>query len=207
MKFSICFSEKATDAPAAGPSSAPQLGTSSAPELGQSSVPQPQPFRFWEYKSSEILPIQDYFRRLELTFVQHGIPQALYGKYTRAVMGAELNEALKTIVQPRNPENLSFEDIRKHLQAHFDGREKRCSNRDFPQMKQKKGESSQAFLNRIAVAVEKHGYGNTFSAFAEIKKQFLAGLLDPKTRDKISAWGFITFDNLCDVIHLVELGF
>jgi len=80
----------------------------------------PPTFSMAEYRSSEGTTVEDYFKRFDWGLQLSKISNKLYGNYARVHVGAELNNALKFLVCPRKPEDLTYDEIKLTLTNHFD---------------------------------------------------------------------------------------
>lgn len=67
----------------------------------------PPTFSISEYKSSDGTTVEDYFKRFDWALELSRIPETSYSNYARVYIGPELNNALKFLVAPRQPEGLT----------------------------------------------------------------------------------------------------
>ncbi|XP_055918664.1 uncharacterized protein K02A2.6-like [Eupeodes corollae] len=168
--FSEAIKKAVVDATQAAISTATRNGTTSH---------QPSPklptFSIGEYKSSESESVGDYFRRFEWALQLSKIPATDYPQYARVHMGTELNNALKTLSSPQNPEVLSYEQIKTTLVNHFDTtKNKYAESIKFRHIVQQADESVANFTLRLRQGAVNCDYGNFLDRM--LIEQFLHGL-------------------------------
>lgn len=120
--------------------------------VGEAAAPSPKvpTFSMSEYRPTEGASVTDYFNRFEWALQLSQIPEAQYANYARVHMGTELNNALKFLVSPRNPADISYADLRTTLIKHFDRvRNKYVESIKFRQIVQESGESVAQFVLRL----------------------------------------------------------
>jgi hypothetical protein len=124
---------------------------------GQAKVPT---FSMTEYRSLEGTTIEDYFKRFNWALQLSKIPEDLYSNYARVHMGTELNNALKFLICPRQPEDLIYEEIRVTLINHYDrAKNKYAESIKFRHIVQQKGETVANFVLRLKQGAAHCEYG------------------------------------------------
>lgn len=114
------------------------------------------------------------------------VPDEQHAHYARVYMGAELNDALKVLVSPNNPETLSYAEIRSKLTDHFDAtRNKYAESIKFRNVEQKPGETIASFTLKLRQAAPHCEYGTFLDRM--LIEQMLAGLESREMCDKIIA--------------------
>ncbi|RLU23949.1 hypothetical protein DMN91_004157 [Ooceraea biroi] len=108
------------------------------------------PFSLPEFRSAEGTSVADYFKRFQWALELSKISETQFANYARVHMGSELNNALKFLVSPRLPEDISYEDIRTTLITHFDrARNKYTESIRFRCITQEKDEAISSFTLRL----------------------------------------------------------
>jgi len=120
-------------------------------------------FSIAEYRTSEGTTIEDYFKRFDWALQLSKIANDLYANYARVYMGAELNNALKFLISPRLPEDLTYDEIRSTLINHFDrAKNKYAESIKFRCIVQQKGETIANFALRLKQGAAYCEYNNFF---------------------------------------------
>ncbi|XP_024872568.1 uncharacterized protein K02A2.6-like, partial [Temnothorax curvispinosus] len=78
---------------------------------GATAQSKPPSFNIGEFRSSDGATVEDYFKRFEWALKLSKIPEEQWANFARVHMGTELNQALKFLVSPRSPEDLTFEQF------------------------------------------------------------------------------------------------
>lgn len=173
--------------------------------VGAAVAPTPKvpSFSMSEYRPSEGASVTDYFSRFEWALQLSQIPEPQYANYARVHMGTELNNALKFLVSPRNPAEISFTDIRTILVDHFDrAKNKYVESIKFRQIVQQKGESVAQFVLRL-----KQGAAHCeYEAFLDrmLIEQLLHGLVARDMCDEIISKNPGTFKDAYEIAHMLE---
>ncbi|XP_023305650.2 uncharacterized protein K02A2.6-like [Lucilia cuprina] len=155
------------------------------------------------YKAADYTSVQDYFTRCEWSFQLSRIAEAEYMKYILVHMGAELNNALKILVSPRVPEDLTYEEIRTTLVDHFDGkRNQYAESVKFRQVMQEKGESVADFSLRLRRAAAYCNYGSSLDRM--LTEQMLYGLESSSICDEIIAKEPASFKDAYEIAQRLE---
>lgn len=63
------------------------------------------------YQNSDNTIVEGYFKQFEQAMQVNKIPEIHYASYTRLQVGAELNNALKILINPHLPETI-YEEIK-----------------------------------------------------------------------------------------------
>lgn len=120
----------------------------------------PPRFSMGEFKSADGSSVRDYFARFDWALQLSKIASEEYHNYARVHMGAELNTALKILISPKQPEVLSYDEIKSTLSNHFDGRRNvYAESFKFRQVRQNEGEPLAAFALRLKQASTFCEYG------------------------------------------------
>jgi len=77
-------------------------------------------FKMEEYKQTDMSSVETYFQRFDLALNLSKIPAEDFRNYSRVHMGAHLNEALRFLLHPRKPEDITYEEIKTILIHHFE---------------------------------------------------------------------------------------
>lgn len=134
----------------------------------------PLTFSMAEYRSSEGTTVEDYFKRFDWVLQLSKISNELYGNYARVHMGAELNNALKFLVCPRKPEDLTYDEIKLTL-THFDRtKNKYAKSIKFRHITQQKKETIANFVLRLKQGSAHCEYGEFLDRM--LIEQLLHGL-------------------------------
>lgn len=72
-----------------------------------------------EYRSSEGTTVEDYFRWFDWALQLSEISEELHANYARVHMGTELNNALKFLVCPRQPEELTYNELQSAILINY----------------------------------------------------------------------------------------
>ncbi|XP_024877337.1 uncharacterized protein LOC112458124 [Temnothorax curvispinosus] len=165
--------------------------------------PKPPTFSISEYRSSEETSVADYFKRFEWALRLSKISEAQYANYARVHMGAELNNALKFLVSPRDPEDLQFTEIRTILVDHFDQtKNKYVESIKFRQIVQQKGES----VANFSLCLKQGAAHCEYDTFLDrmLIEQLLHGLESRDMCDEIIAKKPTTFNAAYEIAHSLE---
>ncbi|XP_053686302.1 uncharacterized protein K02A2.6-like [Sabethes cyaneus] len=145
--------------------------------VGDAAAPSPKapPFTVQEYRSSEGTTVADYFNRFEWALQLSGIPEAQHANFARVHMGADLNNALKFLISPRDPAEVPYADLRTTLVNHFDRiRNKFVESVKFRSIVQQKGETIAQFALRLKQGAAYCEYDQFLDRM--LIEQFLHGL-------------------------------
>jgi len=172
-------------------------------DIQQATQPKPQPFSAKEFRSSEGTSVEEYFKRFEWALQLSKIRENLHANYARVYMGTELNNALKFLVSPCEPDTLPYETIRKTLVDHFDSaRNKYAESVKFRQISQQEGETTASFALRLKQGAAYCEYGEFLDRM--LIEQFLHGLSDRNVCDEIIAKKPGTFSAAYEIAHALE---
>lgn len=128
-------------------------GTSPAP-------PKPPAFSIQPYRASDGTTISDYFTRFTWALDLSKVPEDQHAHYARVYMGSELNDALKILVSPANPETLRYNEIQAKLTSHFEAaRNKFAESIKFRGIMQEPGETIANFTLRLRQGATHCEYG------------------------------------------------
>lgn len=172
---------------------------------GDNAAPTPKipSFSMSEYRPSEGTSVTDYFNRFKWALQLSLIPERQYANYARVHMGAELNNALKFLVSPRDPAEATFEELQTTLINHFDRtKNKYVESIKFRQIVQQKGEPVAQFVLRLKQAAAYCEYGDFLDRM--LIEQLLHGLEERDTCDEIIAKKPATFKEAFEIAHSLE---
>ncbi|XP_053686293.1 uncharacterized protein K02A2.6-like [Sabethes cyaneus] len=172
---------------------------------GDAAAPTPKvpSFSMNEYRSAEGTSVSDYLNRFEWALQLSHIPEGQYAHYARVHMGAELNNALKFLVTPRNPAEVPYEELRATLVNYFDRtKNKFVESIKFRQIVQQKGETVAQFALRLKQGASHCEYGNFLDRM--LIEQLLHGLEATDTCDEILAKKPETFHAAYEIAHTLE---
>ncbi|XP_049279424.1 uncharacterized protein K02A2.6-like [Anopheles funestus] len=178
-------------------------GLRSSSADGVAPHPKPPTFSMPEYRSSEGATVEDYFNRFEWALQLSKIPEPQYADFARVHMGAELNSSLKFLIAPKQPQEATYTELRKILQAHWDEKKNKfVQSVKFRTIVQQRGES-------IAQYVLKLKQGSAYCEYGEfldrmLIEQMLHGLTDRDICDEIIAKNPSTFQDALDVALALE---
>lgn len=165
-------------------------------------TPKPPSFSIAEFRSSE-KTIADYFKRFDWALQLSQIPVESHANYARVHMGSELNNALKFLVTPELPENISYANIKKTLTDHFDSqRNKYAESIRYRQICQSKGETVANFALRLKQGAAYCEYGEFLDRM--LIEQLLHGLECREMCDEIIAKKPATFLAAYEVANSLE---
>ncbi|XP_058448767.1 uncharacterized protein K02A2.6-like [Malaya genurostris] len=182
-----------------------QVNTNRQNAVGEDAGPPPKipSFTISEYRPLEGTSVADYFNRFEWALQLSHIPEPQYANYARVHMGAELNNALKFLVSPRNPADINYRDLRSTLISHFDRvRNKFVESIKFRQIVQQKGESVAQFGLRLKQGSAYCEYGEFLDRM--LIEQLLHGLEARDMCDEILAKKPETFNDAFEIAHTLE---
>lgn len=163
----------------------------------------PPPFSCKEYRPSEGITVEEYFKRFDWSLQLSKISDEQHANYARVYMGAELNNALKFLVNPRESEALTYAEIRTSLIAHFDSaKNKYAESVKFRQIKQQKGEGIAGFALRLRQGAAHCDYGKFLDRM--LIEQLLHGLDDRDMCDEIIGKKADTFTAAFEIAHTLE---
>nr|XP_029733914.1 uncharacterized protein K02A2.6-like [Aedes albopictus] len=174
-------------------------------QAGDAAAPSPKvpPFTMPQYRSSEETSVADYFNRFEWALQLSLIPEAQYANFARVHMGAELNNALKFLVTPREPSEIPYTELRTTLENHFDRRRNKfVESVKFRHIVQQKGESVSQFALRLKQGAAYCEYGEFLDRM--LIEQLLHGLEARDICDEIIAKSPTTFKDAYDIAHALE---
>ncbi|XP_039306764.1 uncharacterized protein K02A2.6-like [Solenopsis invicta] len=167
---------------------------------GQAKIPT---FSMTEYRSSEDTTVEDYFKRFKWALQLSKIPDDLYSNYARVHMGTELNNALKFLICPRQPEDLTYEEIKTTLINHYDrAKNKYAESIKFRHIVQQKGETVANFVLRLKQGAAHCEYGTFLDRM--LIEQMLHGLESREMCDEIIAKKPTTFTEAYEVANALE---
>ncbi|XP_053699483.1 uncharacterized protein K02A2.6-like [Sabethes cyaneus] len=173
--------------------------------VGDAAAPSPKapPFTVQEYRSSEGTTVADYFNRFEWALQLSGIPEAQHANFARVHMGADLNNALKFLISPRDPAEVPYADLRTTLVNHFDRiRNKFVESVKFRSIVQQKGETIAQFALRLKQGAAYCEYDQFLDRM--LIEQFLHGLEARDVCDEIIAKNPDTFNAAYTIAHSLE---
>ncbi|XP_030757132.1 uncharacterized protein K02A2.6-like [Sitophilus oryzae] len=131
------------------------------------------------------------------------IPEEQHSHYACVYMGSELNDALKILVSPEDPEYLTYTQIQTKLTVHFDAtRNKFAESIKFRSIMQKPEESIVSFTLRLRQAATYCEY----EAFLDrmLIEQMLAGLESREMCDEIIAKKPENFTAAYEIAYALE---
>lgn len=147
--------------------------------------------------------MEDYFKRFDWALNLSRIREADHAAYARVHMGIELNNALKFLVSPRQPEDLTYAAIKTTLVEHFDRpKNKYAESIKFRQLRQEPEESIASFALRLRQTAAHCEYGDFLDRM--LIEQLLFGLESRGMCDEIIAKNPETFDAAYKVAHTME---
>ena len=146
----------------------------------------PPQFAMPTYRDADGTTVGDYFTRFTWALGLSKIAENEYASYARVYMGAELNNALKILVSPIDPETLSYDDIQSKLVNHYDAsRNKYAESIKFRNVTQRAGESIPSFSLRLRQEATHCEYGTFLDRM--LIEQLLKGLESRDMCDEIIA--------------------
>lgn len=163
----------------------------------------PPTFSISEYKSSEGTTVEDYFKRFDWALELSRISEASYSNNARVYMGPELNNALKFLVAPRQPESLTYEEVKLTLINHFDRtKNKYAESIKYRRIAQQKKESVANFVLRLKQGSVHCEYGDFLDRM--LTEQLLHGLESREMCDEIITKKPATFSEACEIAYVLE---
>lgn len=181
-------------------SNVPPRPSSPSPPTATSRSP---PFSMIEYKTADQATVEDYFKRFDWALQLSKIVDKEHHQYARVHMGAELNNALKILVHPRNPEEISYAEMKNILTSHFDQvKNKYAESIKFRRIMQEKGETVANFALRLKQGAASCNYGEFLNRM--LIEQFLHGLECRNTCDEIIAKKPESFNDAYEIAHSLE---
>lgn len=163
----------------------------------------PPTFCMNEYRSSDGTTVEDYFKRFQWALNLSRIAENQWASFARVHMGTELNTALKFLVSPKSPEELTFEQIRDTLKKHMDrAKNKFAESIRFRQICQQKDETVANFALRLRQGAVYCEYEEFLDRM--LIEQLLHGLESRDTCDEIIAKKPATFDAAFEIAHTLE---
>lgn len=173
------------------------------PTISTSVSTRPPTFSMIEYKSGDESTVEDYFKRFSWALQLSKIPANEYANYVRVYMGSELLNALKFLVSPRSPEDLSFDEITNILIKHFDhSRNKYAESIKFRSIIQGENEPIADFALRLRKSATYCEYGNFLDRM--LIEQLLHGLRSCEMCDEVIAKEPATFEEAYKITHELE---
>ncbi|XP_053698985.1 uncharacterized protein LOC128745953 [Sabethes cyaneus] len=175
------------------------------PAPGEQAAPlvKPPSFSVPEYRSADHTTVADYFERFEWSLQLSKIPADQYAHYARVHMGTELNNAIKFLVSPRDPVEISFEELRTTLVGHFDQvKNKYVESIKFREIMQQKDESVSSFVLRLRQGAVYCEYGEFLDRM--LTEQMLHGLDSRELCDEIISKKPATFKDAFEIAHTLE---
>ncbi|XP_011883987.1 PREDICTED: uncharacterized protein K02A2.6-like [Vollenhovia emeryi] len=172
---------------------------------GSSSTTKPRLplFAISEYRSTEHTLVADYFKRFEWSLELSKISSDLHANYARVHMGSELNNALKFLINPRSPEDLTYEELKQVLISHFDrAKNKYAESIRFRHITQQSGETIANFALRLRQGAAHCEYGEFLDRM--LTEQLLHGLAVREMCDEIVAKKPTTFAEAYDIANALE---
>lgn len=177
-------------------------GDNPAPGMGAKQL-RPPPFSMTEYRPSDRTTIEDYFKRFTWALQLSNVLEDQRASYARVYMGTELNNALKSLVSPRGPETLTYDEIRTTLIGHFDHtKNKFAESIKFRRIVQHKEET----VANFALRLREGAAGCEYDAFLDrmLIEQLLFGLDSREMCDEIIAKKPATFAEAYEIAHALE---
>lgn len=160
-------------------------------------------FAIAEYRSSEHTSVADYFKRFEWALELSKILDNQNANYARVHMGTELNNALKFLISPRTPEELSYEELKTILISHFDrAKNKYAESIRFRHIAQQSGETIASFALRLRQGAAHCEYGEFLDRM--LTEQLLHGLGVREMCDEIVAKKPATFAEAYEIANALE---
>ena len=175
-------------------------------DAGTATTPQPRPpqFSMPVYRAADGTTIADYFTRFTWALNLSRVPEEQHAHYARVYMGAELNDALKILVSPIDPETLAYSQIQGKLIEHFDAtRNKYAESIKFRSIAQKPGEAIASFTLRLKQAATYCEYGTFLDRM--LIEQMLAGLESREMCDEIIGKKPETFTAAYEIAYALEV--
>lgn len=167
------------------------------------SQPKPPTFSMTEYRSSDETAVEDYFKRFDWALQLSRIPEELHANFARVRMGTELNNALKFLVCPRQPEELTYNELRSVLINHFDRtKNKYAESIKFRLITQQKKESTANFVLRLKQGAAHCEYGEFLDRM--LIEQLLHGLESREMCDEIISRKPMTFTEAYQIASALE---
>lgn len=165
--------------------------------------PRPPQFSMPAYRATDGTTIADYFTRFTWALELSKIPENEHAQYARVYMGTELNDSLKILVSPKNPENLSYSEIQSKLTEHLDAtRNKYAESIKFRSTMQRSGEPIAGFTLRLRQAATYCEYGTFLDRM--LIEQFIKGLESRDMCDEIIAKKPESFTAAYEIAHALE---
>lgn len=164
----------------------------------------PPPFTISEFKSTDTSSVEDYFQRFDLALKLSKVSNDDHHTYARVHMGVQLNDALRILIHPKDPQNCSYEEMKNILIAHFDKKRNKFSESiKFRRIIQEKDESIADFTLRLRKAAKNCEYG----AFLDrmLTEQLLLGMESRSACDEIIAKNPTTFNEAYEIAHSLEV--
>ncbi|XP_070510394.1 uncharacterized protein [Cardiocondyla obscurior] len=161
------------------------------------------PFSMTEFRSAKDTSAEDYFKRFSWSLELSKISEDQFANYARVHMGAELNNALKFLVSPRLPEDVSFEELCTVLIAHFDqAKNKYAESIKFRLLSQRDEETTASFALRLRQGAAHCEYGDFLNRM--LREQLLHGLKLQEMCDEIVAKKPATFMEAFEIANTLE---
>ncbi|XP_031349038.1 uncharacterized protein K02A2.6-like isoform X3 [Photinus pyralis] len=163
----------------------------------------PPGFSMSEYRTTDGTTVQDYFKRFDWALELSKVREDQFAMYARVHMGSELNNALKFLVSPAEPETVSYNDLKQTLINHFDrATNKYVESIRFRNIVQQKGESLTNFVLRLKQGAAKCEY----AAFLDrmLIEQLLNGLECREMCDEIISKNPESFKKAYEIAHTLE---
>ncbi|XP_071653004.1 uncharacterized protein [Temnothorax longispinosus] len=163
----------------------------------------PKPLTVNAYRSSKGSSVEDYFKRFDWALQLSKIPEEQHANYARVYMGAKLNNALKFLISPRLPEDLTYKELRTILIRHFNRpKNKYVESIKFCLIVQQKGETIAAFALRLRQGSAHCQYDEFIDRM--LIEQFLHGLSTREICDEIIAKKPSTFAEAYEIANSLE---
>ncbi|CAG9760096.1 unnamed protein product [Ceutorhynchus assimilis] len=157
-----------------------------------------------EGRFAEELLVEDYFKRFDWALQLSRIPVDDHGTYARVHMGAELYNALKFLISPRSPENLSYAAIKTTLIEHFDhSKNKYAEIIKFRQITQQENETVAQFTLRLRQGAAHCEYGGFLDRM--LVEPLLHGLRSREMCEKGIAKNPTSFTDTYRFVHELEV--
>ncbi|XP_075156411.1 uncharacterized protein LOC142229725 [Haematobia irritans] len=155
------------------------------------------------FKPSDTASLLDYFTRCEWSLGLSKIAEADYKRYVLVHMGTELNEALKILISPKTSDDLTYDEVKKTLVDHFDGRKNQYAESiKFRQVTQEAGQSLSNFELRLRQAAAFCNYGTFLDRM--LTEQLLFGLSAREICDEIRAKEPSNFNEAYEIAQRLE---
>lgn len=160
-------------------------------------------FTIEQFSSSSGSTVRDYFKRFKWALGLSKISVDQHATFARVYMGTELNNALKFLISPIDPETYTFEQIENTLIAHFDiSKNQYAESVKFRQIVRQDGESLANFALKLKQGAAYCEYGTFLDRM--LIEQLLHGYNDREVCDEIISKKPATFKDAYEIAHALE---